>query len=110
MTQAPVTTAEVTEPVTEPPHEHLFSAWSVTAAPSCLSEGKEERARCNDLVYSVVREYMSIVEGETSVYHITLGIHDDIVDDAKYAFKAAPLCRKLLPITAEPIRLSLINK
>ncbi len=43
-TEAPVeTTVEVTEATTEPPHEHLWGAWNVVSAPSCLNEGKEER-------------------------------------------------------------------
>ena len=36
-------TEPVTESVTEPPHEHLWGAWKVISAPSCLNEGAEER-------------------------------------------------------------------
>ena len=38
------TTAEITEEVTEPPHEHLWSEWATISAPSCVSDGKEERS------------------------------------------------------------------
>ena len=47
-----------------------------------------DRASYNALIYAAVEEYLDIVEGESSAYHITFGLHDAIIEAADYAYES----------------------
>ena len=42
----------------------------------------------NASIYKKVEEYIDLLEGESSVYGITLGLHDAIIQGANYAYEA----------------------
>ena len=71
----------------------ISNSWSYTPSEIMIMVGENylkgaDRAKFNDLIYSSVAEYVGIVENETSVYHITLGLYDAIVNSAEYAYMA----------------------
>ncbi len=47
----------------------------------------EVRAEYNDLVYSAVKKYTELAEGYESIYHLTLILHDGIINGADYAYE-----------------------
>ncbi len=46
----------------------------------------EAREDINADIYKTVEEYIAFLDGETSVYGITLGLHDVIINGADYAY------------------------
>lgn len=48
----------------------------------------EVRESVNAGIYRKVEEYIDFLEGESSVYGITLGLHDAIIQGADYAYEA----------------------
>lgn len=47
-----------------------------------------DRAEFNKLIVDSVRQYVSVIEGETSPYRIALGLHDAIIANVEYAYKS----------------------
>ena len=71
----------------------VSSSWSYTPSEIMIQVDENylkgaDRARFNDIVYSSVAKYVSIIENETSAYHITLGLFDAVVNSAEYAYEA----------------------
>lgn len=48
----------------------------------------EEREEYNKLLFDGIREYVTSLGGETSPYRIALALHDRIISDISYAYKA----------------------
>ena len=46
------------------------------------------REKINSTIYTKVEEYVTCLADESSVYHITLALHDLIIDDVTYAYES----------------------